>query len=79
MALTINVILNESDVQRFINLYNEDAGTDITIDMLNQNPDLQEAISSDMLTFWFEILEDSERASTYDLYNEFTDDVLVEQ
>lgn len=77
MALTINVILDDSDVQRFIDLYNEDAGTDITVDILNQNSDLQEAIGSDMLSFWFEALENDQHASTYDLYNDCIDDILL--
>lgn len=73
MALTVTVTLDDSDVQRFIDLYNEDAGTDITIDMLNQNPELQEAIASDMASFWFDALEDEEHASAYDLYSDSLD------
>lgn len=72
MSLTITVTLDDEAVARFLDLYNEDAGKEITADMLNQNTDLQNAMADDMLSFWFEDITHSPiHASAYDLYNEF--------
>lgn len=79
MPLTISVTLDDGDVQRFLDLYNEDAGTEITTDMLFQNEELSEAIAEDMVTYWFDSLSDAESVSPYDLYSEFlNEDNLLE-
>lgn len=84
MALTITVILEDDQVERFLDLYNQDAGQDLTIDMLNQNVELCSAIGEDMVNFWFEALEDShaedsEDVSAYDLYSNLVDFDIVDE
>lgn len=84
MALTINVTLEDDQVQRFLDLYNQDAGQDLTLDMLNQNVELCSAIGEDMVNFWFEALEDShaedsEDVSAYDLYSNLVDFDIVDE
>ena len=71
MPLTITVTLEDDDVQHFIDQYNDDSGTDITADMVNQNKLLQEAMAEDMVASWFTSFLGDDSVSAYDLYSEF--------
>lgn len=71
MPLTITVTLEDDDVRLFINRYNDDAGIDITPDMVNQNTNLHAAIAEDMVVAWFDSSQGDDNVSTYDLYSEF--------
>lgn len=79
MPLTITVTLEDDDVEHFLALFNHDARGNITADILNQNSEFQQAVAADMITFWFDALEDQDRLSGYDLYNEFlkVDEVIT--
>lgn len=79
MALTISVTLEDDDVEHFIDKYNEDAGTDITVDMIHQNPELHQAIAADMVMLWYNSFDGEEVINAYDLYGEFFnhEDVLT--
>lgn len=79
MSLTITVTLDDEAVAQFIDLYNQDAGVEITADMLNQNEELHNAIAEDMVSAWFDSFTGEDTVSAYDLYADFFDeeDVLT--
>ncbi len=68
MSITLTIVLEDEDIQEFVNSYNRDAESPITVDMVNQNEELHEAIINDMFGFWAkEIVNES----ALDLYEDY--------
>lgn len=74
MSLTLTITLDDSDVERFIEMFNEDAETEITPAMIYQNPDLHIAMTEDMVAFWLDTLEE-DASNAYELYSDLIDEV----
>ena len=68
MSITLTIVLEDEDIQAFVDSYNRDAESPITVDMVNQNEALHEGIINDMYGFWAEEVVEQ---SALDLYEDY--------